>query len=378
MQEFYAAVHAIVGELMYAANFYIALYDEERRLINWPYYVDELDDDMPDPNKWDAFGDRQARGTTAYVLRTGEPQLIPTSGTRTDRRRGRSSCVGVMTEESAWVGVPLQAEGKTIGALVVQSYSAEHQYTEEDRDLLAFVGQHVGAALSRARAIEETRQRNAELALINSVQAALAGELELQAIYDVVGDKIREVFDAQVVDIAIYDETSGLIHFPYSIERGVRFPDEPIELIGFRQARDRDARAAADQRGRRGRGRAATATRVLSGEMPKSVLYVPLVAGGSVTGVISLQNIDREHAFSASDVQLLRRWPEASASRSRTRGSARDPPAQRRARADQQRSGGARGRARAAGDLRRRRRQDSGDLRRSGRRHRRSSTSAPG
>ena len=63
--------------------------------------------------------------------------------------------------------------------------------------------------------MHETRQRNAELALINSVQDALAGELEMQAIYDAVGDQIRDVFDAQVVDIAIYDEATGLIHFPY-------------------------------------------------------------------------------------------------------------------------------------------------------------------
>ena len=56
-------------------------------------------------------------------------------------------------------------------------------------------------ALENARLVHETRQRNAELALINSVQEAIAGELELQAIYDVVGDKIQEIFDAQVVDI---------------------------------------------------------------------------------------------------------------------------------------------------------------------------------
>ena len=79
------------------------------------------------------------------------------------------------------------------------------------------------APRSRGRAlIEETRQRNAELALINSVQEALAGELEMQAIYDVVGDKIQEIFDAQVVDIAILDEPTGLLHFPYTIERGER------------------------------------------------------------------------------------------------------------------------------------------------------------
>ena len=123
----------------------------------------------------------------------------------------------------------------------MQSYTKDVRYSKQDEQLLAFVGQHVGAALSRARAIEETRQRNAELALVNSVQEALAGELELQAIYDVVGDKIQEIFDAQVVDIGVFDETAKVFHFPYTIERGVRYPDEPIELFGFRQARAGDA-----------------------------------------------------------------------------------------------------------------------------------------
>ena len=35
---FYAAMHEIVGDLMYAENAYIALYDEERQAINFPYY----------------------------------------------------------------------------------------------------------------------------------------------------------------------------------------------------------------------------------------------------------------------------------------------------------------------------------------------------
>ena len=30
------------------------------------------------------------------------------------------------------------------------------------------------------------------------------------------------------------DEATGLLHFPYMIERGERLQDEPIELIGFR------------------------------------------------------------------------------------------------------------------------------------------------
>jgi PAS domain S-box-containing protein len=305
MQDFYAAVNSIVGELMYAENFFIALYDEERQLISWPYYVDEVDEDLPDPNTWDAFGEGNARGATAYVLRTGQPQLITVPRHAELVEQGEIERVGVTTEDSSWLGVPLQAEGKTMGVLAVQSYSAEHQYDEHDRELLAFVGQHVGAALSRARAIEETRQRNAELALINSVQSALAGELELQAIYDVVGNKIQEVFDAQVVDIAIYDETSGLIHFPYTIERGVRFPDEPIELIGFRRHVMETREPLLLNENNVAESERYGNPQVIVGEPPKSSLFVPLVAGGRATGVISLQNVDREHAFTEADQRLL-------------------------------------------------------------------------
>ena len=305
MQEFYAAVHAIVGELMYAENFFISLYDEARQLVNWPYYRDVMDIDLPDPNKWDAFGTGEAKGVTAWMLRTGKPQLVTYERFVELIEQKEVELRGVATEHSSWVGVPLHAEGKVVGALVVQSYTARHQYTEPDRDLLAFVGQHVGAALSRARAIEETRQRNAELALINSVQSALAGELDLQAIYDVVGDKIQEVFDAQVVDIGIYDETSGLIHFPYTIERGVRFPDEPIELIGFRkhamETREPLMLVESTEEIAASYGNPF----VLTGEPTRSALFVPLVVGGRATGVISLQNVDREHAFTDADERLL-------------------------------------------------------------------------
>ena len=70
--------------------------------------------------------------------------------------------------------------------------------------------------------MHETRQRNAELALINGVQEAIAGELDPQAIYDAVGDRIQEVFDAQVVRSRRSTRRRGCMHFPYVIERGER------------------------------------------------------------------------------------------------------------------------------------------------------------
>ena len=77
-------------------------------------------------------------------------------------------------------------------------------------------------ALENARLVHETRQRNAELALINSVQDALAGELELQAIYDAVGDKIQESSTRRSSTSRISTRRPGFSTSPYTIERGER------------------------------------------------------------------------------------------------------------------------------------------------------------
>ena len=71
------------------------------------------------------------------------------------------------------------------------------------------------------RLLTETNERAAELAIINSVQQGLAANLDMQPMYDLVGDKIQEIFDAQVVDIASMTDVPDMLRFPYSIERGV-------------------------------------------------------------------------------------------------------------------------------------------------------------
>ena len=76
MAEFYAGIHRIVGELTFADNFFIALYDADSQMLNYPYYRDQVDLDVPDPDAWEPMGTGQARGSTAYVLRTGVTQQI--------------------------------------------------------------------------------------------------------------------------------------------------------------------------------------------------------------------------------------------------------------------------------------------------------------
>jgi signal transduction histidine kinase/DNA-binding response OmpR family regulator len=303
LDAFYRRIHGIVAELMYATNFYIALYDRDRQAINFPYYVDEVDTDVPDPGVWEPFGVGNARGATAFVLRTGVTQHIGPERSVELTETGEVESVG--SEGEDWLGAPLVADGRILGVLVVQTYRSGERYTDSDVEVVTFVARHIAQALTRARAIDEVRQRNAELAIINGVQEGLASNVEMQGMYDLVGDKIREIFDAQVVDIGIVDLSDGLIHFPYAVERGVRFPDEPMGIIGFRKRVIETGEPYLEKRFDAAESNAAGQPIVLQGEPSKSAVFAPLIVGGKVTGVISLQNLDREDAFSDADVRLL-------------------------------------------------------------------------
>ena len=72
------------------------------------------------------------------------------------------------------------------------------------------------------RLLKETERRAAELAVINSIQQGMAAKLDFQAIIDLVGDKIREIYHQTDLNIRIYDPETGLIHFPYTYENGKR------------------------------------------------------------------------------------------------------------------------------------------------------------
>src|ERR671924_1677536 len=76
--------------------------------------------------------------------------------------------------------------------------------------------------LENAPLLEENQQlrqmleeRNAELTIIQSVQEGLASRLDVQGIYDLVGDKIRDIFRAQGAAIYLFDHMTQILETPY-------------------------------------------------------------------------------------------------------------------------------------------------------------------
>ena len=198
MAAFYAAAHQIVGELLDARNFFVALI-EAGDTLEFPYAVDERDPLRRFERR------RMTNGITEYVIRSGRPLCADRERLDQIYQTGEARSIG--TRSVCWLGVPLRGESGLLGVMAVQSYTPEVLYSERDQEVLTFVSHHVALALERKRAQESLKQANAELEA-----RVLARTEQLNAANQELREQIlsRERIERQLKHETLHDALTGL------------------------------------------------------------------------------------------------------------------------------------------------------------------------
>ncbi|MEO5771155.1 MAG: GAF domain-containing protein, partial [Burkholderiaceae bacterium] len=203
------------------------------------------------------------------------------------------------------IGAPIRGTQRVLGMIVIENHEREQAYGEPDLRVLTTIGATMGTALENARLFDETQRRNAELAVINSIQQGIAGELGFQAIVELVGGKLCEVLHTRDISIRWWDEEADVTHPVYVIEHGVRLylksQTPPAGGITERILRRRESFVAGTEAERMALG-----IGVYAGtDSSKSWMAVPIVGSSRVLGRIQVEDHEREYAFGPADLRLL-------------------------------------------------------------------------
>ena len=327
MPDVLRGIHAIVGTLMYAENFFIVLHDAERDTLRFLYYVDALDPPPPGDNL-EIPMQKLERSLTWYLLRDGKPLMGNTERLRT-QISGPLSIVG--PESYDWLGVPMLRDGHAHGAIVVQSYREEIGYSGDDRTLLEFVADHILTALERKQGKEDLEQRvrlrTAELADANQVlqleiverqraehlQKALfqiaelaTADISQSEFYRRVHAVVGGLIIAKNFFVALLSADKTSLQFPYyadATERGQ--PSRPLGR-GLSEYVIRHCKPlrgmTADIVALAERGEVELRT---AGTPSVCWMGVPLFVGDEVIGVIVVQSYEADVVYGPADQELL-------------------------------------------------------------------------
>ncbi len=302
MQGIYDLVGERVRQLFDAEVIAIVTLDHEKEIENFKYAFEEGERIFPSSRPYDKIRKKVIKERVPLLISENAAEVMseingkpfkPVPGTR-------------MAKSALYV--PMTVGEKVQGYVTLQNNDREQAFDEQDVRLLTTLANSMSVALENARLFNETEQRNAELAVINSVQQGLVAEMDMQGIYDLVGDKIRDLFDAQVTAVATFNYENNVEEFHYIFEDGERFNMDPRPIDTLRQKLIDSQELIyinenADEVWTEITGEAPTV--VPGTKFTKSALYVPMIVGKEVRGYVSLQNVDRENAFSDSDIRLL-------------------------------------------------------------------------
>lgn len=144
LDELLLLIHRTIKKIVYAENFFVALFDPQTEMLTMQFWVDKYDP-MPAPLK-------VGRSMSAYVFRAGRSMLLTHEDSMRLIAQGEVESVG--TDSPIWLGVPLKTPDGSIGVLVVQDYENTDTYTQQDVELLTSVADQIAMAIERKRAEE--------------------------------------------------------------------------------------------------------------------------------------------------------------------------------------------------------------------------------
>jgi len=327
MPDMLRGIHAIVSTLMYAKNFFIVMRDRERETIRFLYYVD-VEQPAPPLAEMEMPLSAIEHTLTWYVVCDGKARMG-------NGEELRNQVVGPVTllgpDSHDWLGVPMLRDGTPVGALVVQSYQPDIEFTDEDMTLLQFVGSHILTTLERKQGHHELEQRvqlrTAQLAEANQglqlevaerqraehLQAALfqiaqlaTADIGQDSFYRHVHTVVGELLNVENFYIALVTDDRQRLSFPYAVNADKQRPPERVLGRGLSEYVLRHGRALHVDREQ-------IRQLELSGEIvPQRVglpamwwLGVPLSVGEEVIGLVAVQSYIPSVTYTAADLELL-------------------------------------------------------------------------
>jgi|GEM_PF-1314512 len=166
LNDFLKNVHRSIAKVIYAENFFVALYNKNTALFEEAYSVDKFDTTPFQPSSLE-------KSVSKYIFRSGKPLLLSQAAFDELEASGEMELVG--TNAPSWLGVPLKTSRETIGVMVVQDYETENRYSERDLNFLVSISGQVALVVERKRAEAEILREKAFLeALVETAPEGIA------------------------------------------------------------------------------------------------------------------------------------------------------------------------------------------------------------
>ena len=293
------STYSFAARLLDTPNLFIALYDEETRMIDFKLAVTDDEKRLEVPSRL------LGTGLTDYVIHSRTPLLFKEDADKEIERMGLEG-ITIGEPPKSWLAVPIVLGETVIGVIGTQSVTTPRKFNERHRDLLESIAGQVAISLQNANLFGRAQQQSEDLALLNELSRALATQLDYEHIVENVYRYAARLIGTPDVFVVLYDDETETITFPYVVDDGERI-EVPRRTLGNgltdHVVRSREP-LVIRERATEKLEELGVET-VLVGEEPESWLGVPIVLGNRSLGMIGTQSVREPLRYTPRHVDLI-------------------------------------------------------------------------
>jgi GAF domain-containing protein/DNA-binding response OmpR family regulator/HAMP domain-containing protein/anti-sigma regulatory factor (Ser/Thr protein kinase) len=200
----------------------------------------------------------------------------------------------------AVVRMPLTVRGQEIGMLEMEG--EKPSLSEQEQAFVNEIGVQTALALENARLFEQTQQQVQDLETVNSIGQMITSAMNREHLLYMLYQQVSTVCNTQDFYVGIYAAGRDEVTFPIYYERGeeLEVAALPIEsslsgqIVKTGKPLLMHTRQEIEARGL-----------ALNGEPPRSYLGVPMQLGERLSGLIAVQDFQRERAFNERHMRII-------------------------------------------------------------------------
>lgn len=208
IQNIFSAVNGKVLSLIKPDRFYIALYDSRKNKVEFPWVSENATKSV-----WE----------TRQLAENQLPDEVLSQGVSLHYEQDvteqiQSSKLTYWPGDkipASWLGVPIVFEGKTLGAIIVESFTPG-AFDQRAASLLVTIAGQMATAIERARLDERLERQIKSLSVVNEVTRGLSSDIKdiekevLQLVYE----QASHLMHTENMYIALYDRVTNMVRFP--------------------------------------------------------------------------------------------------------------------------------------------------------------------
>jgi len=210
------------------------------------------------------------------------------------------------------IAVPLLANNELKGLMSVWRHGRGIEFVENELEFMQNLARQAVIAVQNAqffaetqRLLSETEEHAAELSIINSVGQTMTQEIDLQSMIESVGDKLRQAINVENMGIGLYEADANVLHAPYILHNGKRIQVGPSKLNSFNLRMAKMGRSLVLNSNVAKHWKKIGSNLTVGDVIPKSFIMIPMLAGKELVGGITIQDFERENAYTTSFVRLI-------------------------------------------------------------------------